>query len=433
MIKKTIYIVVVSCSTLSYSQEPIPVVNSGELSVSSLGLLSIEGNFENEQSGEVTNDGTVIYYDDFANDGAYGTTINNKTSMTIFTIGGVASKAKQITGNQIASFYDVIFDSSVPVMAFDLKNNIDAAGVVDFQNGIVVVDSTFNPVTQVSHGMFTFQKGAKAQSMNNSSHIQGAVEKIGNESFVYPVGDQGKYRYARISAPKNTKDVFMGQYSYGDDAFFASHVDKAGVIKSINDKEYWVIDKGNNQESDVLLTLSWDESTTSPAVLSTPEEDLHIVRWDAKQQLWVDEGGVVDMSTKEVTTIGTVKGYGIFTLATVKKDWILDGDIVIYNLVTPDGDGKNDYFIIDNIKNYPNNKVEIFNRWGSRVYETRGYDPQGDGSSNVFRGYSEGKATIDKGSKLPSGTYYYVITYEYTDDNGSRMIKKAANLHLENN
>jgi len=124
-----------------------------------------------------------------------------------------------------------------------------------------------------------------------------------------------------------------------------------------------VIDKKNNQEGDVLLTLCWDEATTSPAVLSTPEEDLHL----------------------------------------------------------------------SNIHNYSNNKVEIFNRWGARVYETRGYDPYGDGSSNVFRGYSDGKATIDKGTKLPSGTYYYVITYEYTDSNGSRMIKKAANLHLETN
>ncbi|MGS4344187.1 gliding motility-associated C-terminal domain-containing protein [Myroides odoratus] len=434
MKKNILYsVLLLGSSTLIYSQEPISVVNSGELVVSPTAVLAVEGNFENTTSGDVTNDGTVIYYDNFANDGAYGISTNHKTSMTVFTIHGVASEAKQITGNQIASFYDVIFDSSVPEVAFDLKNNIDASGVVDFQNGIVLVDSTYNPDTKLSRGMFTFQRGATAESVGDASHVQGAVEKIGNESFVYPVGDQEKYRYARISAPKKEGDVFMGQYIYGDEAFFNARPNMVGVLKKINDKEYWVIDKGNNQESDVLITLTWDESTTSPDVLENPEEELHIVRWDAKQQLWVDEGGVVDMSTQEVTTIGTVKGYGIFTFATVKKDWILEGDIVIYNLVTPDGDGKNDYFIIDNIKNYPNNKVEIFNRWGARVYETRGYDPLGDGSSNVFRGYSEGKVTVDKGSKLPSGTYYYVITYEYTDANGSRMIKKAANLHLENN
>ncbi|MGG5578732.1 gliding motility-associated C-terminal domain-containing protein, partial [Myroides sp. C15-4] len=405
-------VVTLSClSTAVYSQEPSLISNEGVLSVSPGDLISFEGTFENQESGDVTNDGTVIYFQHFLNDGWYGMTENRKTSRTIFTVDGAADGVKRLTGNGIASFYHVEFDNPVNEVAFDLKQNIDIYGTADFQSGIIKVDPAKNSVTGVSHGMITFQNGATTLNVRDEAHVEGIIEKIGNEPFTYPSGDQGKYRYARISAPKGTKDVFTGEYRYDDPAFFESRPNKVGVINTLNTKEYWLIDKGENNTSDVLLTLSWEETTTSPDVLNTPEENLHIVRWDDQAQLWVDEGGVVDMSTKEVTTIATVKGYGFFTLATVKKDWILDGDIVIYNLVTPDGDGKNDYFIIDNIKNYPNNKVEIFNRWGSRVYETRGYDPQGDGSSNVFRGYSEGKATIDKGSKLPSGTYYYVITY----------------------
>ncbi|WP_060875376.1 hypothetical protein, partial [Myroides odoratus] len=331
---------------VTYSQEPLSIVNTGTLSIAPESLMSFEGTFENQVSGDVTNDGTVLYYHDFINDGGYGLTKGRTTSTTIFTVEGMPTTAKQIKGNEIASFYNVIFDSPVSKVAFDLRNNIDASGLVDFQQGIILVDSTYNPVTKVSHGMFTFKKGAKAQAMGDASHIQGAVEKIGNEVFIYPIGDGERYRPARISAPKAEGDIFVGQYVYKDAAFFASRPNKVGVIKAINDQEYWIIDKGSDKQSDVLLTLTWDESTTAPEVLTNPEEELHIVRWDAKQQLWVDEGGVVDMSTKEVTTIGTVKGYGFFTLGTVKKDWILDGDIVIYNLVTPDGDGKNDYFII---------------------------------------------------------------------------------------
>jgi len=52
---------------------------------------------------------------------------------------------------------------------------------------------------------------------------------------------------------------------------------------------------------------------------------------------------------------------------------------------------------------------------GVKVYETTNYDPNGDGSVNVFNGYSQGRVTIGKNSKLPSGTYYYVVNYEYTD------------------
>jgi len=434
--KKILYTVLIAlCSgIIMYGQEdPLLISNQGILSVSSGDLISFEGTFENQKSGDVTNDGTVIYFQHFINDGWYGISDNQKTSRTIFTVNSTTNRVKQLTGNGIASFYDVEFNNPVEGVAFDLKQNIDIYGAADFQEGIVKVDPSLNPLTGVSYGMMTFQNGSTTLNVRNEAHVDGVIEKIGQDIFTYPIGDQGKYRYARISAPKDSKDAFIGEYTYNDSAFFASRPNKVGVINTINDMEYWLIDKGDKNKSDVLLTLSWDESTTSPDVLSNPEEELHIVRWDDKQQLWVDEGGVVDMSTREVTTIATVKGYGFFTLATVKKDWVLDGDIVIYNLVSPNGDGKNEYFIIDNIKNYPNNKVEIFNRWGARVYETTGYDPYGDGSSNVFRGYSEGKATVDKGSKLPSGTYYYVITYEYTDANGSRMIKKAANLHLENN
>ncbi|WP_413513587.1 gliding motility-associated C-terminal domain-containing protein [Myroides odoratus] len=435
MIREKIYtVLLLGCfSTVIYGQEPPLIVNEGELSISSGELMSFEGTFENQESGDVTNDGTVIYFQNFINQGYYGLTANRNTSMTIFTVDGLTNTAKQIAGNGISSFHHVTFNSPVQTVAFDLKNNIEAKGTVDFQSGIVKVDTVFNPVTQVSNGMLTFHQGSKAINVSNDSHVDGQVEKIGKEGFTYPTGNQQKYRYARISAPKDVEDVFVGQYVYNDEAFFTARPNTAGVIKVVNNKEYWIIDKADGNKSDVLLTLSWDELTTSPEVLKDPEGELHIVRWDAKQQLWIDEGGVVDMSSKEVTTIATVKGYGFFTLATVKKDWVLDGDVVIYNLVTPDGDGKNDYFIIDNIKNYPNNKVEIFNRWGARVYETTQYDSNGDGSSNVFKGYSEGKVTVDKGSKLPSGTYYYVVTYEYTDKNGSRMIKKAANLHLENN
>ncbi|WP_205627548.1 T9SS type B sorting domain-containing protein, partial [Myroides marinus] len=73
------------------------------------------------------------------------------------------------------------------------------------------------------------------------------------------------------------------------------------------------------------------------------------------------------------------------------------------------------------------NTVEIYNRWGLKVYDTKSYDSAG----NVFRGYSDGRVTIDKGEKLPTGTYFYIVNYEYKDKSGSRMIKKSGYLHLE--
>jgi len=73
--------------------------------------------------------------------------------------------------------------------------------------------------------------------------------------------------------------------------------------------------------------------------------------------------------------------------------------ITVYNGFTPDGDGLNDNWIIENIENFPNNKVSIFNRWGNKIWSTSNYD----GISNFWNGKSK------DGSALPSGTYFYVI------------------------
>ncbi|MBT8255340.1 MAG: gliding motility-associated C-terminal domain-containing protein, partial [Bacteroidia bacterium] len=59
------------------------------------------------------------------------------------------------------------------------------------------------------------------------------------------------------------------------------------------------------------------------------------------------------------------------------------------------------------IMDFPNNNVKIFNRWGVLVWETDGYDED----SNVFRGVSNGRSTIRQGEELPTGTYFYILTF----------------------
>ncbi|MGQ8869070.1 gliding motility-associated C-terminal domain-containing protein, partial [Myroides sp. TSA_177.3] len=232
-------------SIVCYAQEKEnKITNQGLFSVSSGDLISFGGTFENQKSGNVTNDGTVIYFQHFINDGGYGITKNKKTSKTIFTVDGEANAVKRLTGNGISSFYNVIFDNPVEHVAFDLKQNIDIYGSADFQEGVIKVDSAFNPVTEVSYGMITFQNGSTVLNVRDEAHVEGMIEKIGNEIFTYPSGSQGKYRYARISAPRRMNDVFVGQYVYNDAAFFKARTNTVGVINAINDQEYWVIDKG---------------------------------------------------------------------------------------------------------------------------------------------------------------------------------------------
>ena len=89
----------------------------------------------------------------------------------------------------------------------------------------------------------------------------------------------------------------------------------------------------------------------------------------------------------------------------------VDANFEIFNGITPNNDGNNDYFKITGIEYYPNNNVKIFNRWGVLVYETENYGILG-GANNLFVGISEGRITYKQSQELPTGTYFYIISFQ---------------------
>ncbi len=80
-------------------------------------------------------------------------------------------------------------------------------------------------------------------------------------------------------------------------------------------------------------------------------------------------------------------------------------ELIIYNTFTPNGDGMNDTWYIENIDRYPYNLVQVYNRNGHKVYEKSGYLNEWDGKYY--------------GNNLPAATYYYIIDL----GNGSEIIK----------
>ena len=105
--------------------------------------------------------------------------------------------------------------------------------------------------------------------------------------------------------------------------------------------------------------------------------------------------------------------------------------INIYNALSLNDDGKNDIFLLDGIECFPNNSVEIYNRWGAKVFETASYDNK----YSVFKGVSSGKGTVSRNEKLPTGTYFYIINYQYNLDNSNQFenVQKTGYLYIVNN
>jgi gliding motility-associated-like protein len=75
---------------------------------------------------------------------------------------------------------------------------------------------------------------------------------------------------------------------------------------------------------------------------------------------------------------------------------------LIPNVVTPNDDGKNDYWRLDFIDVFfPNAEIEIYNRWGVKIFRSVGYSNAWDGSY--------------RGDPLPVGAYFYTINLHDKD------------------
>jgi gliding motility-associated-like protein len=80
-----------------------------------------------------------------------------------------------------------------------------------------------------------------------------------------------------------------------------------------------------------------------------------------------------------------------------------DTEVRVPGGFSPNGDDVGDTFIIENIDLYPNNSLQIFNRWGNTIYERDGYSNQ-----SAWDGTTEAGGVVI-GELAPEGTYFYIL------------------------
>jgi len=111
----------------------------------------------------------------------------------------------------------------------------------------------------------------------------------------------------------------------------------------------------------------------------------------------------INFSGDDLVTIRICDQLGVC----IEKQFAIEviGDINVYNGISPNGDGKNDTWIIEYIDLFPDtqtNKVTLYNRWGDLVWEASNYD----NTSVVFSGINK------NGGELSTGSYFYKIEFE---------------------
>ncbi|MFM7358387.1 MAG: PKD domain-containing protein [Sediminibacterium sp.] len=111
----------------------------------------------------------------------------------------------------------------------------------------------------------------------------------------------------------------------------------------------------------------------------------------------------------DITYRLTLTGIGGCTVSDTVFIKVLKSPLVP-NAFSPNGDGINDTWRIQYLESYPGATIEVFNRYGQKVFESTGYTTEWDGYFN--------------GSLLPIGTYYYIINPR----NGRKTITGAVTI-----
>jgi gliding motility-associated-like protein len=144
-------------------------------------------------------------------------------------------------------------------------------------------------------------------------------------------------------------------------------------------------------------TFLWKDSTLCPTNDCSSLKDLKAGTYDVKVIITYSNAvGVLKVDTV------------VPTAPIVVNDPNTPCLVRVFTGITLNNDGTNDVFTIDNIDQFPNNRVLIFNRWGKQLADIKGYD-------NITKFWPE----KDAADKLLPSTYFYVI--ELGD--GSKVFK----------
>ncbi len=120
---------------------------------------------------------------------------------------------------------------------------------------------------------------------------------------------------------------------------------------------------------------------------------------EASTQTNTGLAGSLNLTDKYLVEVTDARGFKKLDSAFVGFVKELDCSLKIFSGVSPNGDGSNDKWYMENVQLFPDNEVKIFNRYGDKLWEGRGYD----NNTVVW-------AAVNKqGDDLPDGTYFYIV------------------------
>jgi len=342
-----------------------------------------------------------VYIGEEAKIGFHTNFINNSEFNAKGFTGFYGNELLTISGNTSPLF----FNTEISISNNDLILNIPITitNNANFDQGNIITPR--NPQENI---LVNFSPNIIITGVNDASKVDGYVMVNNAPFFEFPIGDAQNYRQLDVMPLNNENTQTKAAYFSANpntaselpafDTNFIT-IKKPRIIEFISNREFWHL--VSDKES--LVTLHWN-SNSGIANATDVLDNIIMVGWSKTSKRWIEiEETTIKGSPSEgsITSSFIPNEYDIITLGTTKTPI----DILEFGnyLVTPNGDGKNDEFVIEELKLFPNNQLQIFNRYGLKVFEKENY-------TNEFNGFSNtGSFVLKSNNGLPSGIYFYVV------------------------
>lgn len=341
------------------------MVNSGALmSVAQGTTLGIDTDFLN--TGTLTNQGEILLTGDWMNVGVYDST----GGQLVFS----SDEIQEIMNNG-QEINNLVIRNGIKTLSDDLT----ITGELSLNSGVLQVKE---------EAKLTLGQGVLITGAGEDAYIDGKVFRTGTGDLFFPIGTTSEY------LPVILKDVTGNEPEVGMEAFSSAPTQGLGEnLQELVDDSYWQLFADETYGSS-FITLPYE---------SVNELDRLVVAQATSENSLFNTIGNSDLSEENGVTYVTSEGTAIgpfFTLALAPESAPLP-PLKVVNVLTPLQDGKHDFLRIENIELYPDNKVEIFDRHGNKVFSLSNYNNR----DRVFIG--EPNSGIS--GQLPDGNYFYTI------------------------
>ncbi|MCA0132389.1 gliding motility-associated C-terminal domain-containing protein [Winogradskyella alexanderae] len=361
------------------------------LIIMSVGHSWSQSEFHNFGNLQIHDEGQIGFHVNLQNDGAF----NQNLGLAGFYN---STESLFIYGTEIPKFFDM--EVEVP-NHLNLLINTEVENSLSYISGDIVTPRLSPSISLDFLGDSFYVLESDFQNTDGYASYDGSNE------FSFPIGADNKLR--PLITPVRTSNLKFSAAYFNEDPNFPSTFTEGfntnnfeGILNVISDFEFWDFDGSN----ETIVTLTWEQSSGIDDLVSNLDE-LRVVGWHIADQEWKDLGNSSVsgsfLSGQISSFIFNPNEYEVITFGSLKTS----DELEVYNLISPNGDGLNDVFVIDGITLF-DNEVKIFNRWGNKVFETRNYQNDWNGFANTGRIFGKGEA-------LPVGTYFYTV--ELKDEN----------------